>query len=194
LRDRDLSTSDNRASERSTEEVDVLVDGVAGDGRVAELLDELCQVSMREGLPTMGFQAAYLATKIFDVDRAGSDLQRLLLGSLKVLLLTDVGHECDNLIALFLRLVSTDATCIIRIVVITYEKVLEDAAGVETARVGEADPLCSHVGQWKCVEIKRKWEELEKKRTLAARICCSATPLIYVLTQGSVGMENVQGK
>jgi hypothetical protein len=46
LRDRDLGTSDDRASERGTEKVDVLVDGVASNGRVAELLDELSRMSV----------------------------------------------------------------------------------------------------------------------------------------------------
>jgi len=41
LRNGDLGTSDDRAGEGGAEEVDVFVDGVAGDRWVAELLDEL---------------------------------------------------------------------------------------------------------------------------------------------------------
>ena len=60
-----------------------LVDGVASNGREAELLDEL--------LPD-----------VLDVALAGTDLQGLLLGSLEVLLLTNVGHEANDLVALIL--------------------------------------------------------------------------------------------
>jgi hypothetical protein len=45
LSDCDLCAGDDGTSERGAEEVDVLVDGVAGNGRVAELLDELGLVS-----------------------------------------------------------------------------------------------------------------------------------------------------
>jgi hypothetical protein len=41
LRDGDLSAGDDGAGEGGAEEIDVLVDGVAGDGWVAELFDEL---------------------------------------------------------------------------------------------------------------------------------------------------------
>ena len=64
-----------------------LVDGVASNGREAELLDEL--------LPD-----------VLDVALAGTDLQGLLLGSLEVLLLTNIGHEADDLVALILSDVS----------------------------------------------------------------------------------------
>lgn len=60
-----------------------LVDGVASNGREAQLLDEL--------LPD-----------VLDVALAGTDLQGLLLGSLKVLLLANIGHETDDLVTLIL--------------------------------------------------------------------------------------------
>ena len=60
-----------------------LVDGIASNGREAQLLNEL--------LPA-----------VLDVALAGTDLQGLLLGSLKVLLLTNIGHEADDLVALIL--------------------------------------------------------------------------------------------
>ena len=41
LRDGDLGAGDDRTSEGGAEEVDVLVDGVAGDCGIAELFDEL---------------------------------------------------------------------------------------------------------------------------------------------------------
>jgi len=72
-----------------------LVDGVASNGREAELLNEL--------LPD-----------ILDVALAGTDLQGLLLGSLEVLLLTNIGHEADDLVALILIFISepqTSALC-----------------------------------------------------------------------------------
>ena len=61
-----------------------LVDGVASNGREAELLDELL-------------------ADVLDVALAGTDLQGLLLGSLEVLLLTNIGHEADDLVALILN-------------------------------------------------------------------------------------------
>ena len=64
-----------------------LVDGVASNGREAELLDELFP-------------------DVLDVALAGTDLQGLLLGSLEVLLLANIGHESNHLIALFLIFVS----------------------------------------------------------------------------------------
>ena len=64
-----------------------LVDSVASNGREAELLDEL--------LPD-----------ILDVALASTDLQGLLLGSLEVLLLSNIGHEADDLVALILGRVS----------------------------------------------------------------------------------------
>ena len=68
-----------------------LVDSVASNGREAELLDEF--------LPD-----------VLDVALAGTDLQGLLLGSLKVLLLTNIGHEADDLVALILIIVSGPQT------------------------------------------------------------------------------------
>lgn len=60
-----------------------LVDGIASNGREAKLLNEF--------LPA-----------VLDVALAGTDLQGLLLGSLEVLLLTNIGHEADDLVALIL--------------------------------------------------------------------------------------------
>lgn len=57
---------------------------------------------------------AYLATKVLDVALGSANLQCLLLCSLEVLLLANVGHEGDHLIVLV-------------------QEVLEDAAGVQTA-------------------------------------------------------------
>lgn len=56
-----------------TEKVDVLIDGVALDGGEAELLNELL-------------------ADVLNVDLRGTNLQGLLTGSLKVLLLTNIGH------------------------------------------------------------------------------------------------------
>jgi hypothetical protein len=56
-----------------TQQVDVLVDGVALDGGEAQLLDELL-------------------TEVLDVDLGRTDLQGLRLGGLEVLLLTNIGH------------------------------------------------------------------------------------------------------
>lgn len=64
-----------------TQEVDVLVDGVALDSRPAQLLDELL-------------------AEILNVALLGTNLEGLLAGSVKVLLLTNVGHEADDTVAL----------------------------------------------------------------------------------------------
>lgn len=66
LRDGDLGAGDDGARQRGAEQVDVLVDGVALNGREAELLDEL-------------------AAQVLDVAGDGSDLQGLGFGSLEVL-------------------------------------------------------------------------------------------------------------
>jgi hypothetical protein len=60
-----------------------LVDGIASNGREAQLLNEL-------------FPA------VLDVALGSTNLQGLLLGSLKVLLLANIGHEADDLVALIL--------------------------------------------------------------------------------------------
>jgi hypothetical protein len=60
-----------------------LVDGIASNGREAQLLNEL--------LPA-----------VLDVALGSTDLQGLLLGSLEVLLLANIGHEADDLVALIL--------------------------------------------------------------------------------------------
>jgi hypothetical protein len=62
----DLGAGNDGASQRGTEKVDVLVDGVAGNCGEAKLLDEL-------------------ATDIGDLALEGTDLQGLLAGSLEVL-------------------------------------------------------------------------------------------------------------
>jgi hypothetical protein len=68
-----------------------LVDSVASNGREAELLDKL--------LPD-----------VLNVALAGTNLQGLLLCSLEVLLLTNIGHEADDLVALILSKVSKPQT------------------------------------------------------------------------------------
>jgi hypothetical protein len=68
-----------------------LVDSVASNGWEAELLDKL--------LPD-----------VLNVALAGTNLQGLLLGSLEVLLLTNIGHEADDLVALILSKVSKPQT------------------------------------------------------------------------------------
>jgi hypothetical protein len=64
-----------------------LIDSVASNGREAELLNEL--------LPD-----------VLNVALAGTDLQSFLLSSLEVLLLTNIGHEADDLVTLILMIVS----------------------------------------------------------------------------------------
>jgi hypothetical protein len=64
-----------------TQKVDVLVDGIALDSRPAQLLDELL-------------------AEILNVALLSTNLEGLFAGSVKVLLLTDVGHEADDAVAL----------------------------------------------------------------------------------------------
>ena len=101
LSDLNLCASDDRTGERSAEKVDILVDGVALYSWPAELFNEL--------LP-----------QILHVALLGANLEGLLLSRLKVLLLTNVGHEADDTISLV-------------------NQVTKDAGSVETARVGETD-------------------------------------------------------
>jgi hypothetical protein len=68
-----------------TQEVDVLVDGVALDSRPAQLLDELL-------------------AEILNVALLGTNLEGLLASSVKVLLLTDVGHEADDAVTLIQKI------------------------------------------------------------------------------------------
>lgn len=56
-----------------TEQVDVLVDSIAGNGGEAKLLNEF-------------------TADVDDLALEGTNLQGLLAGSLEVLLLTDIGH------------------------------------------------------------------------------------------------------
>lgn len=92
LGDIDLGAGNNGASQGGTEQVDILVDGVASNGGEAKLLDEL-------------------AADVNNLALEGTDLQGLLAGSLEVLceglldrclvirrrnceftFLTDIGH------------------------------------------------------------------------------------------------------
>lgn len=92
LGDSNLGTSDDGASQRGTwklvsrkilgwhsiedehtEQVHVLVDGIASNSGEAKLLDEL-------------------AADVDNLALEGTDLQGLLAGSLKVLLLANIGH------------------------------------------------------------------------------------------------------
>lgn len=48
--------------------------------------------------------ATHLPTQVLNVTLGGTNLEGLLFGSLKVLLLADVGHEGDHFISLFLKI------------------------------------------------------------------------------------------
>ena len=126
-----------------TQKVDVLVDGIALDSGPAELLDELL-------------------AEILNVALLGTNLEGLLAGSIKVLLLANIGHEADDLVALILRNVSGPQTHGLWWGRATHEKVAEDAAGIETAGVGEADFLLNHcecVCDVRCVDGKERESE-----------------------------------
>jgi len=69
------------AQHSHTQKVDVLVDGIALDSGPAELLDELL-------------------AEILNVALLGTNLEGLLAGSIKVLLLANIGHEADDAVAL----------------------------------------------------------------------------------------------
>ena len=105
-----LRSGNDWACERGAEEVDVLVTGIALDCREAELMDELVD-------------------DILDVAFFGTDLHGLRLCSFEVLLLPNVRHEADDIVAFL-------------------DQPGEDTRSVETAGVGEADSLFfSHVGR-----------------------------------------------
>lgn len=81
LSDINHAAGDDWASERGTKEVDTLVDGVTLDSWDALLVNELL-------------------ADVHNVAGNGSDLQRLGLSGLEVLLLANVGHDADNVITL----------------------------------------------------------------------------------------------
>jgi hypothetical protein len=95
----DHATSNDGSGEGCSEEVDVLVDAIALDRWEAELLNKL-------------------ALQVGDMARQRTALDGLLLCCLKVLLLTNIGHEADNIVALF-------------------DQPRENAAGVKTTAVRE---------------------------------------------------------
>ena len=66
LGDLNLGTGNDGASQRGTEQVDVLIDGIASNGGEAQLLDEL-------------------AADVNNLALEGTNLQSLLAGSLEVL-------------------------------------------------------------------------------------------------------------
>jgi len=104
--DSNLAAGDDGAGERGAEEVDVFVNGIALDGGEAELLDKLL-------------------TEIDNVYGACTNLEGLLFGSLEVLLLADVGHEANDIVALL-------------------EEPGKDGTGVQSSGVSKADLLLDH--------------------------------------------------
>lgn len=106
LRDSDLGAGDDWAGEGCAEEVDVLVDGIAGDRWVAELFNELRRKSVSGHGHVLNRIVTYLSAKVLNVALAGANLERLLLGCLEVLLLANIGHEGNYLIVLVLVVVS----------------------------------------------------------------------------------------
>lgn len=87
LSDIDLGTGDNWASQRGTQEVDILVDGVASNGGEAQLLNKLPYIPWRQ---PQSFICSVIDRKIhtaevdnFSLD--GTKLQSLLLDSVEVL-------------------------------------------------------------------------------------------------------------
>ena len=77
----DHAAGNDRTSERGAEQVDILVDGVGLDGREDELLDKF-------------------APEIGKDEVLGTAFERLGASSLEVLLLTNIGHEGDDIVAL----------------------------------------------------------------------------------------------
>lgn len=75
------ATGDDRAGQRSSEKVDVLVDAVGLDSWVDELSDEL-------------------ALEVLEEELLSSDLESLDTGSFKVFFLTNIGHERIDFITL----------------------------------------------------------------------------------------------
>jgi hypothetical protein len=73
LGDINLGTGNDGAGQRSTEQVHILVDGIASNGGEAELLNEL-------------------TTDVDDLALQGTDGEGLLAGSLEVLFLANIGH------------------------------------------------------------------------------------------------------
>jgi len=102
LRNGDLCAGDDWSSEGGAEKVDVLVDGIAGDCWVAQVFDELPLVRTSLSCQCQ-CMITYLSSQILNVARRRTNLQRLLLGSLKVLFLANIGHESNHFIAFVLQ-------------------------------------------------------------------------------------------
>lgn len=77
----DLSTSNDGAGQRGTEQVSVLVDGVALDGGEGQLLDQF-------------------PLQVEDDHLLGTKSHSLLLDGRPVLILADVGQEADDSVTL----------------------------------------------------------------------------------------------
>lgn len=77
-----LGSSNDWASKGGSEEVDVLVDGVALNGREAQLVDEF-------------------VIQLFNIAFLRADFQSLLFGRLEILLLANVCHEADHIVTFF---------------------------------------------------------------------------------------------
>lgn len=102
----DLGLSDDGSGQRGTEQVNVLVDGVGLDGGEAQLLNELL-------------------SDVLDNELDGADLEGLLSSSLEVLLLANIGHEGNHLVALL-------------------NEPGEDHRGIQTSGVGQTDFSLRH--------------------------------------------------
>lgn len=102
LGDGNLGTSDDWTSEGGTEEVNVLVDSVTSNGRVAKLFDELEVVSLSVPRNRIESKGTYFSTQVLNVTLACTNLESLRFGGLKVLLLANIGHEANYFITLLL--------------------------------------------------------------------------------------------
>lgn len=108
LSDTHLGTSDDRASQGGTEQIPPLVDGVALNSAEAQFVDELLLEVLND--PAILISAFVCITKLTSsgpriahskhVHLCSTNLDGLSPDSLPVLLLTDIGKEADDLIAL----------------------------------------------------------------------------------------------
>lgn len=91
----DHASCNDGSGKRSTEKVNVLVDGVTLDGGCCKLRTEqkTCELTVDQLLDK-------LSLEVFEEEARSTTLHGLFPGSLKVLLLSDISHKGDNLVTL----------------------------------------------------------------------------------------------
>jgi hypothetical protein len=78
---------------------------------------------------TCSWRIAYLSAKIFNVDLASANLERLFSDGVKVLFLTNIGRKGDDFISFLLDNISA-STPNAKAVAVTHQQILQNAARI----------------------------------------------------------------